>query len=888
MGTETYGYASNFDYATLTVNHSTSVSGTVTDGTNPVDGVTVTCTSGCLTGFNTSTTDPTGTYSGIKTEGYNGANTSVSLTFSKTGYITDGPSPYTITPTSFTVNKSLSLEVKTANISGTVSDGTNPLDGVTVTCTSGCIDGHTTATTGPTGAYSGIQANYTGSNTTVYLQFEKADYATSGPTSYTVSNTNGTVNATLSLEVKTANISGNVIDGTNQLSGVTVTCTSGCLAGFTTATTDGAGDYSGIQANYTGSSTTIYLQFEKADYVTSGPSSYTVSNTDGTVDATLAHEIYSTTTSITCSPVSISFGNASTCTATVTSSGGTPTGDVSFSLPDSEDSGNFSADSCTLSSGSCGVTYTPSAVGDTTHTILGQYSPASDSYFTVSQGSGDVGVTKADSPISWTNPSDIDYGTALSSTELDATSTISGAWLYTPAAGEVLAAGTHTLKVKFTPTDLDNYKVTEAEVSINVLRIDSPISWTNPSDIDYGTALSSTELDATSTISGAWLYTPAAGEVLAAGTHTLKVKFTPTDLDNYKITEAEVSINVLRIDSPISWTNPSDIDYGTALSSTELDATSTISGAWLYTPAAGEVLAAGTHTLKVKFTPTDLDNYKVTEAEVSINVLRIDSPISWTNPSDIDYGTALSSTELDATSTISGAWLYTPAAGEVLAAGTHTLKVKFTPTDLDNYKVTEAEVSINITQLPITITSNNLSKRWMTADPALTYMISKGGLLGTDGFTGSLARDPGELVGNYVIGKGTLDLGLNYITTFVNGIFNIYKPLDQNDSDDDGVSDDVDNCLNVANAGQQDTDHDGIGNECETNFGNQQATLMVPVTGGRSFATFSCDLATTLELQSGNSVIASTDFCDRDGELIEQLEETLPAELPEGAAFVSS
>jgi hypothetical protein len=54
----------------------------------------------------------------------------------------------------------------------------------------------------------------------------------------------------------------------------------------------------------------------------------------------------------------------------------------------------------------------------------------------------------------------------------------------------------------------------------------------------------------------------------------------------------------------VTWTPPAAIAYGTPLSSTQLDATANVAGAFVYSPAAGTVLAPGQQTLSVTFTPT--------------------------------------------------------------------------------------------------------------------------------------------------------------------------------------------------------------------------------------------------------------------------------------------
>jgi hypothetical protein len=78
----------------------------------------------------------------------------------------------------------------------------------------------------------------------------------------------------------------------------------------------------------------------------------------------------------------------------------------------------------------------------------------------------------------------------------------------------------------------------------------------------------------------------------------------------------------------ITWSNPANIVYGTALSSTQLDvrALDTVSraslpGVFIYTPPLGTVLSVGTQTLQADFTPNDIINYTTASASVSINVI---------------------------------------------------------------------------------------------------------------------------------------------------------------------------------------------------------------------------------------------------------------------------
>ena len=171
-------------------------------------------------------------------------------------------------------------------------------------------------------------------------------------------------------------------------------------------------------------------------------------------------------------------------------------------------------------------------------------------------------------------------------------------------------------------------------------------------------------------------------------------------------------ISVTQTTPVISWSNPADIAYGTPLGATQLNASCGVAGTFAYTPASGTVLNIGNgQTLSVTFTPTDTVDYTPATASVIINVQKATPVISWSNPADIDYGTALSGTQLNASCGVAGSFAYTPASGTVLNAGnSQTLSVTFTPTDTVDYNTATASVSININKAGLTVTANNASK----------------------------------------------------------------------------------------------------------------------------------------------------------------------------------
>ncbi len=498
-------------------------------------------------------------------------------------------------------------------------------------------------------------------------------------------------------------------------------------------------------------------------------SSWTVGDVNGSVAGTFTYSLAAGTVlgagnnqplSILFTPADMADYTTASATATINVSPATPT--ISWSNPADIVFGTAlsgtqldASSSWTVGgvSGSVAGTFTYSLAAGT---VLGAgtnqplsvlFTPADMADYTTASASVTINVSPATPTISWSNPADIVFGTALDGTQLDATSSwtiggmsgsVAGTFAYSLAAGTVLGAGNNQpLSVFFTPTDTSDYTTASASVTINVSPATPTISWSNPADIVFGTALDGTQLDATSSwtiggvsgsVAGSFTYSLATGTVLGAGNNQpLSVLFTPTDMANYTTASASVTINVSQATPTISWSNPADIVFGTALDGTQLDATSSwtiggmsgsVAGTLTYNLAAGTVLGAGNNQpLSVFFTPTDTSDFTTASASVTINVSPATPTISWSNPADITFGTALSGTQLDATSfwtvgsvsgSVAGTFTYSLAAGTVLGAGNNQpLSVLFTPTDTSDYTTASATATINVSPATPTISWSN-------------------------------------------------------------------------------------------------------------------------------------------------------------------------------------
>lgn len=418
--------------------------------------------------------------------------------------------------------------------------------------------------------------------------------------------------------------------------------------------------------------------------------------------------------------------------------------------------------------------YTPSAgymLPAGKHTLWVTFMPTGAGESAAVQASATIMVTRATPTIAWQAPREVACGTALSAAHLNATASVPGTFEYTPAAGEVLGAGKHTLTVTFTPKDETSYTTTQATVTINVSMAVPDIAWPEPDPISCGTPLSDVQLNATASVAGRLAYSHSAGDLLAAGMHTLSVTFTPKDSANYTAAQASVSITVAKAKPSIAWPTPDPITYGTRLSADQLSATASVPGKFIYNPGLGAVLAGGEHTPSVTFTPDDTANYTTARTAVSLTVIKAESLIAWPNPNPISSGAALSATQLCAAASVPGTFVYTPAAGDVLPVGDHTLSVTFTPADTMNYKTAHATVLLMVTETTPTLIS------WPAPAP-ITYgtALSSHQLNATAPIQGSFAYTPsdGDLL---PVGRHTLSVTFTPVDTEKYAVAHASVPL---------------------------------------------------------------------------------------------------------------
>lgn len=284
----------------------------------------------------------------------------------------------------------------------------------------------------------------------------------------------------------------------------------------------------------------------------------------------------------------------------------------------------------------------------------------------------------------------------------------------------------------------------------------------------------------------------SAGILTPNSTCILSVSFTPSALGSitgslvltddslnaaspaYTTQQIALTGTAVQSSTVVTWPAPAAITYGTALSATQLNATANVPGTFVYSPAIGTVLTAGSQTLTVTFTPTDTLNYTSSIKTVTLTVNQVTPAVTWTAPASIAYGAALSATQLNATGSVPGTFSYSPALGAVPSAGTQTLTATFTPTDAVNYAVVRKTVSLTVNKAPLSILANNFTRLYAAANP--TFAGNMEGVVNGDvlTLTFSTAATSATPAGAYAIVPSVSGAAVgNYTVTTTNGSLTI-------------------------------------------------------------------------------------------------------------------
>ena len=157
----------------------------------------------------------------------------------------------------------------------------------------------------------------------------------------------------------------------------------------------------------------------------------------------------------------------------------------------------------------------------------------------------------------------------------------------------------------------------------------------------------------------------------------------------------------------ITWATPAAISYGTTLSATQLDASSTVAGTFAYAPAAGSILSAGTQTLSALFTPTDSADYNTATRSVSLVVNQGAPTIVFSVAAKV-YGAAPFT--VSATSNSTGAFTYSVVSGPATVSGSTVTLTGVGPVELQasqaattNYTSGTQTASFSVAPMPFSL-----------------------------------------------------------------------------------------------------------------------------------------------------------------------------------------
>ncbi len=303
-------------------------------------------------------------------------------------------------------------------------------------------------------------------------------------------------------------------------------------------------------------------------------------------------------------------------------------------------------------------------------------------------------------------------------------------------------------------------------VSSTVIKQTPVITWATPVAITYGSALSNVQLNASANVPGTFVYTPAAGTVLGAGSQTLSVTFTPTDTANYNTTTASATLTIAKAGQTVSFT--STIPASTAIGGSYTPAASATSGLAALitldaassgcTLASGVVTFTGAGTCVINANQPGNANYNpATQVQQSISTGKGASTVTVTGATSFTYNGSAQGPSTATVTGSTGAVTYsyvgtgstTYAASATRPTNAGTYSVTATVAADANYNTASNTAAFTINKANATVTLGTLAFTYDGSAKAATATTTPAGL--TVGITYAGSATAPTAAGNYAV-----------------------------------------------------------------------------------------------------------------------------------------
>lgn len=307
-----------------------------------------------------------------------------------------------------------------------------------------------------------------------------------------------------------------------------------------------------------------------------------------------------------------------------------------------------------LNHAECGLTYSIGPGSLTTNLNAGTYTLTATAIETPDYRPATESATfvihKVKPPPNWTaEPIELTYPAQLPASELNATfSGAPGTVEYSLQAGHVATPGHYTVVATYLPSS-PNYETSKAERKLIVKKGTVNLTWAKNLEIVFD---ATSIFNATASVEGGKLTYKFKTHDLEGSTSRLVVKGSPHTvtvehkLAHYETVTTTCQVTVSKANMKIDWDEPQAIEYGVALTVTQLNAnTFVICKSPKYTDTStgrgiqqGSVLEGGPHVLEVTFETQDANYNTPGKKSVTLQVTPATPQIRWTPAAEISDG----------------------------------------------------------------------------------------------------------------------------------------------------------------------------------------------------------------------------------------------------------